>query len=98
MNRELALQILRASCELEVQGDDFLIPAGCELTLHFGRSSSAWSIQQVQKVRVSSEGVMSGETRKGQRFAFLLEELRGALGDGSTGEKPARRTGFQSST
>lgn len=94
MNRELALQILRAACEPELQGEDYLVPSGCELTLHIGRSSSAWSIQNVQRVRFSNDGVVSGETRKGQKFGFLMEELRGAISEGSASEKSSRKTGF----
>lgn len=53
-----------------------------------------WSIQQVQKITID-ESLVSGETRKGQRFAFAIEELRGAAAECAPTEKSGRnKTGF----
>ena len=95
MTRELALQILKAACDTEVKGDDHVVPIGVDLTLHIGRTSNAWSIQHVQRLQISADGIISGETRKGQRFGLLLEEFRGAIGEGSANEKSTRnKPGF----
>jgi hypothetical protein len=93
MNRESARALLRAVCESEESGDTLVVAAGWDVTVHVGRQGAPWSIQQVQRVTVS-DALISGETRKGQRFAFPVEELRGAAAECAPGDKSARKTGF----
>jgi hypothetical protein len=93
MNRETARALLRAVCESEESGDTLVIAPGWELTVHAGRHGAPWSLQHVQRVSVT-EALITGETRKGQRFAFPVEELRGAAAECAPGDKSSRKTGF----
>ncbi|MBL8681272.1 MAG: hypothetical protein JNK05_18990 [Myxococcales bacterium] len=93
MNRDKARAIIRAVCEGEQSGDTFTVAAGCDVTVHAGRAGAPWSIQQVNKITID-ETLVSGETRKGQRFAFPIEELRGAASETTNADKAGRKTGF----
>ncbi|MDP3278102.1 MAG: hypothetical protein Q8Q09_23150 [Deltaproteobacteria bacterium] len=92
MNRDTAIAFFRSVCDLTEGADGFEITAG-ELTLHAGRAGAPWSVQHVIRLSVN-ETFVSGETRKSQRFAFLLEDLRGALCEHASTDKNTRKTGF----
>lgn len=93
MNRDKARAIIRAVCESEASGDTITVTAGWELTVHAGRAGAPWSIQQVQKITID-ESLVTGETRKGQRFAFPIEEMRGAAAECAPSDKSGRKPGF----
>lgn len=93
MNRDKARAIVRAVCEGEFSGDTFTVASGWDVTVHAGRNGAPWSIQQVCKITIDQE-LISGETRKGQRFAFVIEELRGAAAESAPDAKTGRKTGF----
>jgi|LNFM01.1.fsa_nt_gb hypothetical protein len=93
MNRDKARAIIRAVCEGEQSGDTFTVAVGWEVTIHVGRAGAPWSIQQVTKVTID-ESLVTGETRKGQRFALPIEELRGAASETTVTDKSGRKTGF----
>jgi hypothetical protein len=93
MNREQARAILTAVCEGEMKGNTFTVAPGWDVTVHAGRMGAPWSMQQVQKITID-ESLVVGETRKGQRFAFLLDELRGAAAESAPSDKTGRKPGF----
>ncbi len=93
MNRDKARAIIRAVCEGEFSGDTFTVATGWEVTVHAGRNGAPWSIQQVLKVSID-DTLVTGETRKGQRFAFAIEELRGAAAECAPDNKSGRKPGF----
>jgi hypothetical protein len=80
-------------CECKTSGDTITIAPGWEVTVHAGRNSAPWSIQQVVKITID-ESLVTGETRKGQRFAFAIEELRGAIAECAPSDKSSRKPGF----
>jgi hypothetical protein len=93
MNREQARAIIAAVCEGEQSGDTFTVAQGWDVTVHAGRTGAPWSMQQVQKITID-ESLVAGETRKGQRFAFPLDELRGAAAESAPTDKTGRKPGF----
>ncbi|MFO0557195.1 MAG: hypothetical protein U0269_04195 [Polyangiales bacterium] len=93
MNRDKARAIIRAVCESETTGDTITVATGWDVTVHAGRNGAPWSIQQVVKITVD-ESLVTGETRKGQRFAFAIEELRGAAAECAPTDKSGRKPGF----
>jgi hypothetical protein len=93
MNRETARALLHSVCESEDSGETITVNAGWDVTVHAGRAGAPWSLQQVLKITIT-DALVTGETRKGQRFAFPIDELRGAAAECAPDNKSSRKTGF----
>jgi hypothetical protein len=93
MNRDTARALLANVCESEWSGNTLTVVAGWDLTVHAGRVGAPWSLQQVTELTLDND-LLSGKTKKGQRFAFPVDELRGAVAESVPTDKSGRKTGF----